>query len=134
MTKSKRFGVSLTEDLLEKFDEEIEKAMYSNRSEAIRDLIRDFLAEEKMKNQEAKVVGALTLIYDHEKRGISDKLTDLQHEELPHVISSMHVHLDEHNCMETIALKGKAKNVQETANKLISAKGVKHGELAKTTI
>ncbi len=134
MTESKRFGISLTEDLLEKFDEEIEKAMYSNRSEAIRDLIRDFLAEEKMKNPEAKVVGALTLIYDHEKRGISDKLTDLQHEELPHVISSMHVHLDKHNCMETIALKGKTKNVQETANKLISAKGVKHGELTKTAV
>ncbi|KXA98620.1 nickel-responsive regulator [candidate division MSBL1 archaeon SCGC-AAA259J03] len=134
MTNSKRFGVSLTEDLQEKFDEKIKEKMYSNRSEAIRDLIRDFLAEEKMKNPEAEVVGALTIIYDHEKRGISEKLTDLQHEELPHVISSMHVHLDEHNCMETIALKGKAKEVQETANKIISAKRVKHGELAKTAI
>jgi len=87
-----------------------------------------------MKNPEEEVVGALKIIYDHEKRGISEELTDLQHEELPHVISSMHVHLDEHNCMETIALKGKAKEVQETANKIVSSRGVKHGELAKTTI
>ncbi len=134
MTNSKRFGVSLTEDLLEKFDEEIEEEMYSNRSEAIRDLIRDFLAEEKMKDPNAEVIGALTIIYNHEKSGISCEITDLQHEELPHVISSMHVHLDEHNCMETIALKGKAKNVQETANKLISTKGVIHGELTKTAV
>lgn len=134
MTSSKRFGVSLSKDLLEKFDEEIEEKMYSNRSEAIRDLIRDFLAKEKMENPDADVVGTLTIIYDHERRGISDKLTDLQHEELPHVISTMHVHVDKHNCMETIALKGKAKDVQKTANKLASAKGVKHGKLTKTVI
>nr|AGF93077.1 transcriptional regulator NikR, CopG family [uncultured organism] len=134
MTKSKRFGISLNENLLSKFDEKIEEKMYSNRSEAIRDLIRDFLAEEKMKTPETKIVGTLTLIYNHDEKGITNKLTDLQHQELPHVISSMHVHLDEHNCMETIALKGKAKEVQKTADKLTSAKGVKHGKLTKTTL
>lgn len=134
MTNSKRFGVSLNENLLEKFDKKIKEKMYSNRSEAIRDLVRHFLAEEKMKTPEAEVVGALTIIYDHEKRGITNQLTDLQHEELPHVISSMHVHLDKHNCMETIALKGKAEEVQNTADKIISAKGVKHGKLTKTAL
>ncbi|KXA93493.1 nickel-responsive regulator [candidate division MSBL1 archaeon SCGC-AAA259E17] len=130
MGNSVRFGVSLPEDLLEKFDGKIEREMYANRSEAVRDLIRESLTEERLENPDAEAVGTLTLIYDHGKRGISDKLTDLQHEELPHVISSMHVHLDEHNCMEVLALRGKAGEIQETADRLSNTKGVEHGELA----
>ncbi len=133
-TNTERFGVSIPSDLLAKFDEKLDKEMYNNRSEAIRDLIRNSLVEEKWKEPDQTVVGVLTLVYDHEKRGISDKLTDLQHEGIPNIISSMHVHLDEHNCLEIIAIEGKAKNVEEISTNLISTKGVKHGELTKTAI
>mgnify|MGYP000615539469 CR=1 FL=1 len=133
--KTERFGISLPGELLEKFDKKIDEEMYSNRSEAIRDLIRESLVEDKWEDvAEQEVVGTLTLVYDHEKRGISDKLTDLQHEDHANVISSMHVHLDEHNCMETLVLRGSAKKVKEVSDRLISTKGVKHGDIVKTTV
>lgn len=133
--KTERFGISLPGELLEKFDKKIEDQMYSNRSEAIRDLIRESLVEDKWEDvAEQEVVGTLTLVYDHDKRGISDKLTDLQHEDHANVISSMHVHLDEHNCMETLVLRGSAKKVKEVSDRLISTKGVKHGDIVKTTV
>lgn len=134
MRNSIRFGISLPEDLLKEFDEKIEREMYANRSEAIRDLIRGSLVEEKWEDPDEEVIGAVTLVYDHEKRGISDKLTDLEHAELPSVISTMHVHLDEHNCMETVAIKGKAREVEKIAHRLISTKGVKHGDLVRTAV
>lgn len=134
MRNSIRFGISLPEDLLKEFDEKIEKEMYANRSEAIRDLIRRSLVEEKWEDPNEEVIGTVTLVYDHEKKGISDKLTDLEHAELPSVISTMHVHLDEHNCMETVAIKGKAKEVEKIAHRLISTKGVKHGDLVRTAV
>lgn len=133
-SETERFGVSMPPDLLKKFDEKIEREMYTNRSEAIRDIIRKTLVEDKWEESDENVVGVLTLVYDHEKRGISDKLNDLQHEGLPNVISSMHVHLDEHNCLETIVIEGKSKEVREISDKLISTKGVKHGNLTKTSI
>lgn len=80
------------------------------------------------------VYGSLTLIYDHEKRGISDKLTGIQHHEHAHVVSTMHIHLDEHNCMEMMAIRGKAKDVKRVADRLISTKGVKHGKLVMTAL
>ena len=133
--KTERFGISLPGELLEKFDKKIDEEMYSNRSEAIRDLIRESLVEDKWEDvAEQEVVGTLTLVYDHEKRGISDKLTDLQHEDHANVISSMHVHLDEHHCMETLVLRGSAKKVKEVSDRLISTKGVKHGDIVKTTV
>lgn len=130
-----RFGVSLPSELLEEFDKKLEEEMYTNRSEAIRDLIRDSLVRDRWEEESDEgVVGTLTLVYDHEKRGISDKLTDLQHEDHANVISSMHVHLDKNNCMETLVLEGSAKEVKKIASKLISTKGVKHGELVKTAV
>lgn len=132
--KTKRFGISLPKNLLKKFDEKINQKMYTNRSEAIRDLIRDFLVKEKWEKSQEEVVGALTLIYDHEKRKISDKLIDLQHKEHTQIISTMHIHLDEHNCMETMAIKGEANEVKKISNKLTSTKGVKHGKLVMTSI
>lgn len=134
MGDTKRFGISLPTDLLEKFDEKIDEKMYTNRSEAIRDLIREFLVEEKWESPEGKVVGALTLIYDHEQRRISDKLTELQHKDYAHIISTMHIHLDEHNCMETMAIEGEAEQVKEISDKIISTKGVKHGKLVMTSV
>lgn len=129
-----RFGVSVPKGLLEKFDKKIEEKMYSNRSEAIRDLIRDFLVEEKWKESDEEVYGSLTLVFDHEKRGISDKLTELQHQDHAHIVSTMHIHLDEHNCMETMAIRGKPHHIKRIANRLISTKGVKHGKLMMTSV
>lgn len=127
-----RFGVSIDEKLLERFDELIGEKGYANRSEAIRDLIRDTLVAEKWeKGKDA--VGSLTLVYDHHVRGVDDKLTDLQHEHYTSVIASMHAHLDEHNCMEVIIIKGKTDDIKRIADSLIASRGVKHGKLVMTT-
>ena len=134
MSDTTRFGVSVPVDLLEKFDEKIDEKMYTNRSEAIRDLIRDFLVKEKWEGSEEEVYGSLTLVFDHEKKGIADKLTELQHQDHTHIVSTMHIHLDEHNCMETMAIKGKPKDIKNISDKLISTKGVKHGKLMMTSI
>ncbi len=134
MSDTTRFGVSLPTDLLEKFDERVKDKMYANRSEAIRDLIRDFLVEEKWEESDEEVYGALTIVYDHEKKGISDKLTDLQHQDHAHIVSTMHIHLDKHNCMETLAIKGKPQDIKKIADKMISTKGVKHGKLMMTSV
>lgn len=134
MSDTTRFGVSVPTDLMEEFDEKIEEKMYTNRSEAIRDLIRDFLVEEKWEESDEEVYGSLTLIYDHEKKGISDKLTDIQHEDHTHIVSTMHIHLDENNCMETMAIKGKPQDIKKIADRLKSTKGVKHGKLMMTSV
>lgn len=130
--KVSRFGVSLPQQLLESFDLIIGGKGYSNRSEAIRDLIRNFIVEEEWKG-ESDVVGSLTLVYDHDVRGVTDKLTEMQHRFHGNIISSMHVHLDEHNCMEVLVIAGKAQDVKKIADNLIAAKGVKHGKLVMTT-
>ena len=133
MEKVVRFGISINPKLLERFDAIIQEKGYTNRSEAIRDLIRDFLVAEEWKASDEETVGTLTLVYDHEIRGISDKLTDLQHKYHKNIISTLHVHLDEHNCMEVLILRGKAKNIKKIADTLISARGVKHGKLVTST-
>ncbi len=133
MKEAERIGVSLSPKLLEKFDDKIEDKMYTNRSEAIRDLIRDFLAKEEIKTK-GEVVGTLTIIYNHEIRGISEKLIDLQHNSESEILSSMHIHLDEKNCMEVLSLKGNAENIKKTSEKLLSSKGVKHGKLFLSSV
>ncbi len=134
MDTTMRFGVSLPSDLLEEFDRKIREKMYANRSEAIRDLIRDFLVRDKWEDSSQEVYGSLTLIYDHEKRGISDKLTGIQHHDHALIVSTMHIHLDKQNCMEMMAIKGKASDVKNIADRLISTKGVKHGKLVMTAL
>jgi len=134
MSDTTRFGVSVPTDLMKEFDKKIEEKMYTNRSEAIRDLIRDFLVNEKWEKSNEEVYGSLTLIYDHEQKGISDKLTDIQHEDHTHIVSTMHIHLDKHNCMETMAIKGKPQDIRKIADRLKSTKGVKHGKLMMTSV
>jgi CopG family nickel-responsive transcriptional regulator len=129
----KRFGVSLDSLLLERFDKLIAKKGYPNRSEAIRDLIRDSLVKEEWKYGDKETVGAITIVYSHDIRELTDTLTDIQHHFHTSIVSSMHVHLDHHNCLEVIIVKGKAKEIKKIANKLIGTKGVKHGKLALTT-
>lgn len=129
--KTTRFAVSLDFDLWEKFDQVIEKQGYNNRSEAIRDLIRDKLVIHNWDENE-KTLGTITLIYNHHLYSLSEEITNIQHEYHSFIISSMHLHLDHDNCLEIIAVKGRAEKVRRLADALISMKGVKHGKLTLT--
>ncbi|WP_018125197.1 nickel-responsive transcriptional regulator NikR [Desulfovibrio oxyclinae] len=133
MGKTIRFGVSLDSDLLEKFDKLCDDRSYQTRSEAIRDLIRKALVEREWEDSEGELAGTLTLVYDHHSSGLTQKLTELQHDAHDVIQTTMHIHLDHHNCLEVIVLKGDADTIKSLGQKLISTKGVKHGELALTT-
>ena len=128
-----RFGISINNRLLEHFDNFIMEKGYVNRSEAIRDLIRNALVEEQWRDAKEELVGTITLVYDHHTRELADKLTDLQHSLHQAIISSLHVHLDAHHCLEVVVVKGKAEEIKRFADELIGTKGVKHGKLTTTT-
>lgn len=132
MSGAIRFSVSLSEELLEKYDRLLDEKGYSNRSEGIRDLIRDFLVQQEIEEDE-EVVGVVTLVYDHHVRELTEKLIELQHKSKAVVISSMHVHLDHHNCLEVIVARGKGIVLRQFADILIGTRGVKHGKLVITT-
>ncbi len=129
----RRFGISLDATLLKDFDSLIAKKGYVNRSEAIRDLIRDSLVKEEWEDVDRETVGTITIVYSHNTGELVDVLTDLQHNFYTSIISSLHIHLDGHNCLEVLVTKGKAKDVKKIADKLIGTKGVKHGKLSLTT-
>ncbi len=133
MSELIRFGVSINENLLERFDKLIFLKGYNNRSEALRDLIRNQLVELEWEKEEEEVAGTVTLIYDHHVKGLSDHLMELQHGYHHLILSTMHFHLDHHNCLEVLAVKGPAGEVRSVAESLISVKGVKHGRLTITT-
>ena len=133
MTNLTRFGMSLNSQLLEKFDQLIKKQGYSNRSEAIRDLIRDKLIDEEWEKRDAKTIGVFSLVYDHHQRDLSKKLTQVQHQYTGAIVSSTHIHIDHDNCLEVIILKGKSSEIRAISNELQSIKGVKHGKLIMTT-
>lgn len=128
-----RFGISMKESLLDKFDDLIVNKGYSNRSEAIRDLIRNRLVENEWEDEKKEVAGTVTLIYDHHSSGLSDKLNTIQHDAHHLFLSTTHVHLDHHNCLEVLVVKGKAGEVRSVAERLIGVKGVKHGKLTITS-
>ena len=127
-----RFGVSLDERLLMKFDRLNERKGYSNRSEAIRDLIRDSLVREQWELGDSDGVGTLTLVYDHETRELEERLTELQHAHFKAIVSTLHVHLDQHHCLEVLVLRGKAALLKSIADRLIGTRGVKHGTFSAT--
>ena len=132
MSELPRFGVCLEKKLLNKFDRLIAEERYRSRSEAFRDMVREKLVK-KQWNEGKEVAGAITLIYDHHKRELQERLTKHQHEHHEAVISMMHVHLDHYNCLEVMAVRGKAKAIRKIADDLISTKGVKHGKLVMTS-
>ncbi len=129
-----RVGVSFEPDLLKKFDEFIKAKGYTNRSEAIRDLVRKALIEIEIERGE--VIGTLTIIYNHDEGNITNKLLHLQHQHNKEILSTTHVHIDEHNCLEVIIVRGEAEKIRRLADKIKAMKGVKYGELviAKTSI
>ncbi|MFH0739471.1 MAG: nickel-responsive transcriptional regulator NikR [Candidatus Omnitrophota bacterium] len=132
MPKLVRFGVSLDQELLERFDRLIKERDYTCRSEAFRDLIRQELVQKQWQGA-GEIAGAITLIYDHHKRELVNKLMDIQHDFGNVIISSQHIHLDHSNCLEIIAVKGSAKKAQKLADSLKSVKGVKHETLSMST-
>jgi CopG family nickel-responsive transcriptional regulator len=133
MSGLSRIGVAIDSDLLDKFDRLIAQRGYTNRSEAFRDMIRDELVEKAWESPESKVVGTVTLVYDHHVRLLSEKLTDIQHGFHRSILSTLHVHLDRDHCLEVLVVRGRAADVRGVADALISAKGVKHGRLTITT-
>ena len=133
MENTVRFGISLDEKLLANFDQLIEQKSYMNRSEAIRDLIRASLVEERLGSEDQQAVGTVTLVYNHHVRDLSDKLTEHQHSHHDQIISALHVHLDAHNCLEVLIIRAAVRDIKQIANELIGVKGVKHGKLVMTT-
>lgn len=132
MSEIARFGVSLDKTLLKKFDEFINTKNYTNRSEAFRDLIRQELIKKEWV-EGGEVAGAITLIYDHHRRDLLNKITDVQHDFQKVIISTQHVHLDHDNCLEVVVVRGESGDVQRLANMLKSIKGVKHGILSMSS-
>ena len=123
-----RFGVSLEKGLLKNFDRILEEKRYPNRSKGISDLIREDIVR-RVWVKGKTVAGAITLLYDHHKRDLMNRLTDIQHDYHDVVISTQHIHLDHHNCLEVVVVKAKSQDVIELANRLKGLKGVKHSSL-----
>jgi CopG family transcriptional regulator, nickel-responsive regulator len=129
-----RFSIAMPEDLLIGFDELVaRRGIAKNRSEVIRDLVRDALVDEEWDNPAQEIVGTLTMVYDHHTSDLTEKLDSVQHRYFNEIISSMHVHLDAHNCLEIVAMRGPAESVKMIADALLGIKGVKHGHLTATT-
>jgi CopG family nickel-responsive transcriptional regulator len=133
MSELRRFGISMESALLERFDRLISRKGYTNRSEAIRDLVRDALVGEEWESGDSETVGAISIVYDHDRRDLQEILTRLQHRFHKTILSTLHIHLDEHNCLEIVAARGRAADIRSIADQLIGAKGVKHGKLSLTT-
>jgi CopG family nickel-responsive transcriptional regulator len=132
MSRLMRFGVSMDEQVLKALDEIVEQRHYSNRSEAIRDLVRGEQVREDWEEGKGPVVGTLTLVYDHHVSEVNERLVNLQHDHEHMVHSTMHVHLSHRMCLEVIVLRGKPREIRDLADRLIAARGVKHGRLTAT--
>ncbi len=128
-----RFGVSLDSDLLEKFDALCDERCYQTRSEAIRDLIRKDLVQKEWEDQNQEVTGTMTLVYNHHQSDLAQKMTEIQHQALDIIITSLHVHIDAHNCMEVLVLRGPVRDVRNIAQRLTATRGIKHGKLSLST-
>ena len=128
-----RFGVSLDSELLERFDALCDQRGYETRSEAIRDLLRSTLVEQEWEDSGKDIAATLTLVYDHHKSDLAQKVTNAQHDAHHLIITTLHVHLDHYNCLEVLVLKGEPKRMRALADKLIACRGVKHGTFTGTT-
>ena len=129
-----RYTVSVPSSLMEAFDEIVQRRGFTNRSEALRDLMRSALVDERWGDEDAEVMGTVTLVFDHHQRELSRRLTALQHDAHDMVICATHVHLDHHHCLEVIVLRGRAARVREMAEALIGTRGVLHGKLVCTAV
>ncbi|HNY79820.1 MAG: nickel-responsive transcriptional regulator NikR [Sedimentisphaerales bacterium] len=129
MAELERIGISLDKDLLSEFDALIARQGYQSRSEAVRDLVRQQLSQERLGDPKSEAVAAVFLVYDHHAANLSEKLIAIQHSHLLHAISSLHVHLDEHDCLEIIVLRGQVGEINKVGENILSMKGVKLGRV-----
>jgi CopG family nickel-responsive transcriptional regulator len=132
MEKIIRFGISIEPTLLKQYDKLIEDKGYTNRSEAIRDLIRESLVKTKVKDPQQQSIGTLTMIYDHHSGNLTKQLLDIQHDHHTEILTTTHIHIDHNNCLEILVLKGKSGRIQHLADNIKALKGIKHGELVIT--
>jgi CopG family nickel-responsive transcriptional regulator len=134
MSELSRFGVSVEDELLQSFDQLIAGQGYANRSEALRDLMRDALVKSRIEDsaETGEILGSLTLVYDHHANDLTEKMNNLQHDFHNFIVSVLHVHISHDDCMEVIVLRGQAREVRKLADALLSLKGVKHGRLFVT--
>ncbi len=128
-----RVGVSFEPELLSKFDSLIKRKGYTNRSEAIRDLVRKSILDSEIKDDKSDVIGTITIIYDHDVGDVTNRLLHLQHHHHSEISSTTHIHVDEHLCLEVLVVRGKAGDVRDLADNIKAIKGVKHGELVITS-
>ena len=128
-----RFGISLEKELLDSFDKCIKKQNYLQRSEAIRDLIREELVKEEWSDKKKQVAGTISLVYDHHKRELSSQLMNIQHDYHENIVSTQHIHLDHDNCLEVIVVKGKSNEVENLYKKLKTIRGIKHTTVSRAT-
>jgi Predicted transcriptional regulators containing the CopG/Arc/MetJ DNA-binding domain and a metal-binding domain len=133
MGKTIRFGVSLDSDLLDRFDALCDGRGYQNRSEAVRDLIRNALVQQEWEDGNREVAATLTLVYDHHKSDLAQRITTAQHDAHHLIVTTLHVHLDHHNCLEVLVLKGPGREVKALGQLLVSTKGVMFGKLSLAT-
>lgn len=129
----KRFSISLEENLLDSFDSYIKEQSYNNRSEAIRDLIRKSLVRVEWETDNKIIMGVITLVYDHHQPQLQEKVTEVQHGYHNYIVSTTHVHMDHNNCLEVIIVRGKSKEVQDLAVKLLALRGIRDGNLAMSS-
>ena len=134
MDRLERIGVSLEADLLAKFDALIARKGYRSRSEALRDLIRQDLSEAHLDDPKAQAVAAVLLVYDHHVTKLADRLLGLQHSHLLETVSSLHVHLDHHHCLEVIVLRGPVGQIHRVGDQMVSLKGVLLGRVNLATV
>ena len=124
-----RFSISLDGEILDSFERFRARHKYANRSEAVRDLIRTALVGEQWERGSGDVMGVISLVYDHHQRNLLSRITSIQHDAKAHVVSTTHVHMDHHNCLEIIIARGKATQVRALADALFALRGVKNGAL-----
>jgi len=129
----RRFSVSMPGDLLAQLDDVMQRRGLANRSHAVTEMVRAYLVEHHARESAHEIAGTITLVYDHHKRNLLSLLTDIQHDHGGLIISTLHVHLDHHHCLEVLAVRGPARSIRDLADRLLAAKGVKHGKLSVTT-
>ncbi len=129
-----RVGVSFEPELLEQFDRVIAKKGYANRSEAIRDLVRECIAEAALRHGDGDVMGTLTIIYDHDEGDVTNKLLSLEHGHLAEILSTTHIHVTTHLCLEVLVIKGEVSKARALADRITALKGVKQGKLVLTPL
>ncbi|MDR3347708.1 MAG: nickel-responsive transcriptional regulator NikR [Helicobacteraceae bacterium] len=133
MDETIRFSVSLPKELLDTLDSQIISRGYASRSEFVRDLIREKITQDKWEESREEVIGNLTLVFNHHQRELSAKMIDIQHHSLAQILCSLHVHLDHHNCLESIILKGRADEIESIATAIGGLRGVLFAQLTRAS-